>query len=535
MRYDLAFFTCCCKSFLGSDHHSTSSYYDLLGVDRDASADEIKRAYKRQSLQMHPDKLAQRGLPVTDEDKARFTRMKEAYEVLSDPHKRDTYDAIGERGMKWLEEPFSIDPQELAHNFATSSVLDRAKIFAIFVAIAIAILIQPILICLQVDGALGPSSSWVAIFTPLWLWNTFILFYHARVIMMGPIPRPDTIPEQDWVDPLPMEKRIASMLRFVLIVVFEILVAVRLDNFLPLPWTVVFFPLYIWEGTTMYKKFPLARMRIVSLEDLEQALGKPFAQFTAAEKELIASRYAVVPSTSSPEFEAAQKVKTRARHDIAKSIFRIVFAIVILIQLDGKTQWNWWLVFLPFWVMTVIICLANYQAFVEVHRAAAEKDPTLFSLPKKENTETVDNSSNCNSGATTTTQYGAVGTDGTATADEVRNDGTTAATSTSKLSEEEREELKAQVMASSGRLCSKCCSQGFLLLVVLLFVGKIQGAGYSSFWIIAPFLTVVCTQVSLLHAPRCEFFVPGETSSQVCTILYLFSSIHHFINSGRHL
>ena len=62
------------------------------------------------------------GKVATEEDQAKFTRMKEAYEVLSDTHKRETYDAIGERGMKWLEEPFSIDLQEMAHNFATSSV-----------------------------------------------------------------------------------------------------------------------------------------------------------------------------------------------------------------------------------------------------------------------------------------------------------------------------------------------------------------------------------------------------------------------------
>ena len=61
MRYDIAFFLCCCRSFLSSsgrqDINDTESYYDLLGVTPTANADEIKRAYKRQSLLMHPDKL----------------------------------------------------------------------------------------------------------------------------------------------------------------------------------------------------------------------------------------------------------------------------------------------------------------------------------------------------------------------------------------------------------------------------------------------------------------------------------------------
>ena len=90
-----------------------------MAVSRDASPEELRRAYKKASLQMHPDKLTQQGRTVTAEDRDRFTRMRSAYEVLADPRRRETYDAIGERGMKMVEEPLSVDPQELAHNFAT--------------------------------------------------------------------------------------------------------------------------------------------------------------------------------------------------------------------------------------------------------------------------------------------------------------------------------------------------------------------------------------------------------------------------------
>ena len=84
MRYDLAFFLCCCKSFFGSSDDDFDEYYRRLGLSsRDVTPDEIKKAYKKKSLQMHPDKLAQRGKVATAEDQAEFTRMKEAYEVCS--------------------------------------------------------------------------------------------------------------------------------------------------------------------------------------------------------------------------------------------------------------------------------------------------------------------------------------------------------------------------------------------------------------------------------------------------------------------
>ncbi|KAG0168148.1 hypothetical protein DFQ28_004445 [Apophysomyces sp. BC1034] len=63
-------------------------YYDLLGVERKATGDEIKKAYRRQALIWHPDKNYDNVAEATE----RFALVQEAYEVLSDPQERDWYD-----------------------------------------------------------------------------------------------------------------------------------------------------------------------------------------------------------------------------------------------------------------------------------------------------------------------------------------------------------------------------------------------------------------------------------------------------------
>lgn len=68
-----------------------SDYYDILGVSKDASADEIKKAYRKQALEWHPD----RHKDDKEAAEKRFKEINEAYQVLSDKQKRSAYDQFG--------------------------------------------------------------------------------------------------------------------------------------------------------------------------------------------------------------------------------------------------------------------------------------------------------------------------------------------------------------------------------------------------------------------------------------------------------
>ncbi|MBR5775721.1 MAG: DnaJ domain-containing protein, partial [Bacteroidaceae bacterium] len=69
-------------------------YYEVLGVSKGASEQEIKKAYKKMAIKYHPDRN-----PGDKEAEEKFKEAAEAYDVLHDPQKRQRYDQFGHEGL----------------------------------------------------------------------------------------------------------------------------------------------------------------------------------------------------------------------------------------------------------------------------------------------------------------------------------------------------------------------------------------------------------------------------------------------------
>jgi curved DNA-binding protein CbpA len=113
-----------------------SEYYDVLGVSRAATERELKKAYKVLALKWHPDKNGENRVSA----EKKFKQISEAYNVLSDPKKREVYDRYGKAGLdgsagghhgghSFHGHPGFVDPDEVFRAFFSSEGFDDEPFF----------------------------------------------------------------------------------------------------------------------------------------------------------------------------------------------------------------------------------------------------------------------------------------------------------------------------------------------------------------------------------------------------------------------
>ena len=100
-------------------------YYEVLGISRSASAEEIKKAYRKLAMQFHPDRVTDPQEKKAAEEK--FKEISEAYAVLNDPEKRKIYDTYGHEGV---DSRFSTE--DIFRNADFSSVFSNLGFGSIF-------------------------------------------------------------------------------------------------------------------------------------------------------------------------------------------------------------------------------------------------------------------------------------------------------------------------------------------------------------------------------------------------------------------
>ena len=74
----------------------SETYYDILGLKKDCTSEQIKKAYRKLAIKYHPDK--NRG--NEEEATKKFKEISEAHEILSNPEKREIYDKHGKEGRR---------------------------------------------------------------------------------------------------------------------------------------------------------------------------------------------------------------------------------------------------------------------------------------------------------------------------------------------------------------------------------------------------------------------------------------------------
>lgn len=344
-------------------------YYEALGVSRRASKEAIRKAYKKKSLALHPDKILQRG-GNPDDYRKEYQGIQEAHAVLCDDKKRQTYNLVNRSTTryKFLTEDGAI--ASAYENLVKSSCQQKSRLVLLLAILMGILLFQPILVCAKINQDLegdGPleDNGWVLILTPWWLLNLLYLMGSAVVVLfMG-------------CDLVVLVKFIETLCW----VVGQVVLALRWDETLMADYVLIFIPIYValvlrWLGRYLtMRRMTRDILQMITMEKLEEELGKSYQDLTEEEKEDLTKQFIIVhvpPDAEisespdddfvqlSPEYHQAMETYYQAFAGIATGmLFGIPIMVMIVLKVDEHYTGSWWIVFIPVWVYFGVQLLWN--------------------------------------------------------------------------------------------------------------------------------------------------------------------------------
>ena len=390
-----------CPALLPPHDPTERDFYDVLDVPVTATPDDIRKAYRKLSLQLHPDKVAQRGQHETAEQAAaEYEQVQQAYAVLIDPEQRQLYHSVGRSPQRWQflsSGGAYTNPVALYENLSKASMAHRARLVLLLAVLICIALLQPILIAAKVNAVAendqGHSlfnTKWTVLLIPLWvLQGSIIAFWMALVIL---------VPNKSA-----KVKMVTTVVEQLCWMVGFVLVAKAWDDEQGAEnWHVTSIPFYlalvakIYSASSAMSQLRREQKKMVSLEFLQtqerDALTEERLVELAEDYIIVTVDGAAVDATiqvvqasegqplsaedieairvqSSTEYEINEHIAKTLQHSMTKTIF-VAFPFVALIasRLEEQITCSWWIVFLPIWIYFALQLLGSCFAccFVEV-------------------------------------------------------------------------------------------------------------------------------------------------------------------------
>lgn len=348
----------CCRSCLRGDDNK--EYYEILSIKQSDNTDTVKKAYKKASLNLHPDKLAQKGVQQTQQHKDEFLKVKVAYEVLSDPKRRKLYDQLGASGMKLIDNPSDVNPLDLIRKFQSNSN-DRLRLIFILIIVFAVITIPFVLFSLKCDGNLS-KVTWMEMWIPMFVIDGLLLIQAGYLCTLSSEDKEEenrkrkeendeneNENEEYCDEPVSLSLKIYNFLSTISFILAQVLILLRFDNDIDWNYFKVFIPWFVYEFINISAFLPSVLKSIPSPPVFDSTTLESGENHEAIE--------AILKSEN--EYFVKTFSKCKDISNIVVSFLRLWFAAFLAIKFNND-EWNWGLVMLPVWVYLVWLNIYYY-------------------------------------------------------------------------------------------------------------------------------------------------------------------------------